>query len=661
MSEQDNKVNVIKDHLAKLESEGGQYENRVKDFQQDIKKQTSSVSRNIDQGKTDILSQIANLATTVSDLTDNLKGLKTDIESEKGDFGSRLEKLLDQLQKGTVTLQKQLNSLTKKQEEDISQIYGEMAGKVNTGLDDIYSHQYKQIKEFQDQISNKLADVQKEFVSTVERENANIGEMSDSVASSFLQALDEFNNRVTQISDAKENELDNVFANTLRQSVSRLEIAKEDLLAGIDGLKARLDDNLIRQKELLNESQQRVIEIIKEEREGVKTKIEKGVDGYYSEWQKYQEEQKQTISNIKENVFESFISALKTNEELQSKVTTEFENSLKSGFRQLEEQILSSLSRVSSDFSKKRLRTSETLTKAFENWYANINSSFEQFGVKTKSKLEDTTSDLNGSLMGFFKKSQDGMKDVLIKHETTLGDLQEGISQQFKEIQTSQEKNIEITLTDVRRTLQSKQSELLTTVSSIAPTADTVVETNREVIKTKNSEIKRSSTAAFDDLRKQIRTIEQDGLVAIQNIVSITNDKLDQAVKDSEESTTVLVGSLEDEHKNSLIQFRSDTSQKITDHQDTLDKYSSSLQERFAEFFTEVQNTSDNFIGKTHDQREYIDDQRRKIDVQFEEVQSSIDSSVDNFKNNVTTNSDNITSSVKQITTTTKEIIKDLR
>ena len=69
MSDQDNKVNVIKDHLAKLESEGGQYENRVKDFQQDIKKQTSSVSRNIDQGKTNILLQITDLATTVSDLS----------------------------------------------------------------------------------------------------------------------------------------------------------------------------------------------------------------------------------------------------------------------------------------------------------------------------------------------------------------------------------------------------------------------------------------------------------------------------------------------------------------------------------------------------------------------------------------------------------------
>ncbi|MHA1975436.1 MAG: hypothetical protein ACW98F_12585 [Candidatus Hodarchaeales archaeon] len=661
MSEQDNKLSVLKDHLAKLESEGGQFDNRVKDFQQDIKKQVTSATRNVDQSKTDILAQISSVTTIVSEMTDSLTMLKEDIDSEKSNFGPRLEKLIGQLQKGTSTLQKQLTSLTSKQKEEISQIYTQMAGKVNTGLNDIYSYQYKQIKEFQDQVSNKLAGVQKDFVSTIERENANIGEMSDSVASSFLQMLDEFNKRMDQIGDAKENELENVFANTMRQSVSRLEIAKEDLLAGIDGLKARLDENLVNQKELLKESQQEVIDIINEEKEGVKVKIQKGVDGYYNEWQKYHGEQKQAITNIKENVFESFLSALKTNEELQSNVTMEFEKSLKSGFRQLEDQILSSLTRVSSDFNKKRIRTSETLTKVFENWYTNIDSSFDQFGVKTKSKLNDTTSDLNGSIQDFFKKSQNGMKDVLDRHEKTLGDLQEGISQQFKEIQAGQEKNIEITLTDVKQNLKSKQSELLTTISSIAPAADTVVEANQKIIRKKQSEIKSSNTAAFDDLRKQIRRIEQDGLVAIQNIVSTTNDKLDQAVKESEESSKVLVEGLEEEHKNLLAKFRTETSQKLNDQQDTLKKYSSSLQGRLDEFFTEVQRTPDQFIDKTRNEREFFDDHRRKMDVKFEEVTNSFDSSVDTLTNNVSTNSENIKTSVKQISTTTKGIIKDLR
>ena len=324
MSEQENKVSILKDHLAKLESEGGQFENRVKDFQQEIKKEATSAVRSVNQGKTDILTQISNVATIVSELTDSLNGLKKNVDLENSNFGTRLEKLLGQLQKGTNTLQKQLNSLASKQEEEISLIYSQMAGKVNTGLNDIYSYQYKQIGEFQEQISNKLADVQKNFVSTVERENANIGEMSESVASSFLQTLDEFNKRMDQIGDAKENELENVFANTMRQSVSRLEVAKEDLLAGIDGLKSRLDDNLVNQKQLLEEAQQKVIEIINEEKEGVKTKIQEGVDGYYGEWQKYHGQQKQSITNIKENVFESFVAALKTNEELQSIDTKDF-------------------------------------------------------------------------------------------------------------------------------------------------------------------------------------------------------------------------------------------------------------------------------------------------------------------------------------------------
>ncbi len=661
MSEQDNKVSILKDHLTKLESEGGQFENRMKDFLQDLKKQAISTTQGIERGKTDILSQISTVTTTISDLTTSLNDLKDDIESEKGNFGSQMEKLLGQLQKNTSSLEKQLKSLTNKQEQEISEIYSQMAGKVNTGLSEIYSYQYKQIKEFQDQISNKLAAIQKDFIGTVERENANLGEMSEGIAASFLESLDDFNSRMTQIGNAKENELDNVFTNVMRQSVSRLEIAKEDLLAGIDGLKARLDDNLVKQKELLNESQQRVVSIIDEEKEGVKTKIEKGVDGYFTEWQKYQEEQKQSIVNIKDNVLESFLSALKTNEELQSNVTKDFENSLKTGFRQLEEQIISSLSRVSSDYTKKRQRTSETLIKAFESWYANIDSSLSQFGVKTKSKLQDTTSTLNGSIMDFFDQSQKGMKDVLVKHEKTLGDLQEGISQQFKEIQSGQEKNIEITLTDVRQNLKTKQSEILTTISSIAPSAETTVEANKEVIKTKNSEFKRTSTSVFDDLRKQIRTIEQDGLVTLQNIASTTNDKLDEAVKESEESSKALVEGLEVEHKNSLIQYKTETSQKLSDHQDTLDKFSSSLQGRFSDFFTEVQKTSNQFIEKTRDEREYFDEQRRKMDVKFEEVQSSLDSSIDSLKNSVSTNSDNVKTSLKQVTTATKSIIKEMR
>jgi len=190
VSEQDNKLNKMKDHLTKLESESGQYNNRVKEFQQDLKKQATSVSQSIDQGKTDILTEISKLATTVSDLTDSLNRLKSDIDSEKKTFGSRLGKLLEQLQKGTATLQNQLNTVISTQEQEISQIYSQMAGKVNTGLSEIYSHQYKQIKGFQDQISNKLAHIQKEFISTVERESTNIGEMSDNVAASFVQSLD---------------------------------------------------------------------------------------------------------------------------------------------------------------------------------------------------------------------------------------------------------------------------------------------------------------------------------------------------------------------------------------------------------------------------------------------------------------------------------------
>ena len=76
----------------------------------------------------------------------------------------------------------------------------------------------------------------------------------------------------------------------------------------------------------------------------------------------------------------------------------------------------------------------------------------------------------------FFDESKTGLSQTLATHQGTLGELQENISQLFKEIQKGQEKNIEITLVDVRKALLAKQSELITAVASIEPSADTAVE-----------------------------------------------------------------------------------------------------------------------------------------------------------------------------------------
>jgi len=660
-SEQENKQSLIKDQLAKLESENRQFEGRVKDFNQELKKQSEKLTRGIDQSKKDTITQIQAVLSNVNDLNDKVSGLKQGLESDKGELEPKLDKLLGQLINGVSDLQKQLIALSSTQEEDISRIYKEMTGKVNSGLNEIYSSQHTQIRKFQDQISTKLATIQRDIISTVESENATIVEMSESITSSFLKSLDEFHSKVRKMGDSKENELDNVFAKAVSESVARLEIAKEDLLAGIDGLKIRLDENFVKQKEIFQQSQEVVVQKLVEGKADAKARIDKGIDRYWQEFVKFQSEQSNTISNIKENVYESFMNALKTNDDLQSKLTTDFENSMKSGFRQLEEQILASLSRVSADFNKKRERTAETFSATFDKWDNNVTSSISNFGKRTKSKLEETTADLNDSLMEFFDESKIGLSETLSTHQGTLGELQDNIGQLFKEIQRGQEKNIEITLVDVRKALLAKQSELITTIASIEPSAEVVVHLSREIVETKNSDIKKSSTAAFDDLRKQIRSIEQDGTLSIQNIVTETGNRLDDAVKESEESTTNLVEGLEDEHKNSLASYRENMTKEYNNQQDSLENYRSALKEKFTAFFNEVQETSDHFNNQISSERELLDDQRRQTEVKFEEVNAGLDTAIETLSSSVSANTQNISKSTKQITSTTKDIVKSQR
>ena len=82
--EQDSKINELKDNLVKIESESTQLENRRKEFQPDLKKQKDSLTRNINQGKKDLLGQIDHVSSTVSELSARISSMKGDLESEKG-------------------------------------------------------------------------------------------------------------------------------------------------------------------------------------------------------------------------------------------------------------------------------------------------------------------------------------------------------------------------------------------------------------------------------------------------------------------------------------------------------------------------------------------------------------------------------------------------
>ncbi|MHA1941509.1 MAG: hypothetical protein ACW97P_07265 [Candidatus Hodarchaeales archaeon] len=657
-NEQENKIDVLKDHMAKLESEKGQFENHVKEFRKNLKQYDDDFSLGIDEEKKGLIDELSSIITNINEYRDKLLKFKNELGADRNNFEGNLDGLLGKLEEGISNLDNQLRTLTSKQEEEIANIYKQMSENVSSGLKNIFSSQYQQIETFENQISKRLGDIQRDIVSTVESENANIVEMASGISSSFLESLDDFKSRIRQLGDTKENELDNVFANTVRESVARLEIAKEDLLAGIDGLKNRLEEHLVQQKAVFEESQKQVLSLIDAGKNDAKARIDKGIDRYWEEFKKYQIEQSQKVANIKENVYQSFMSALDTNESLQSNELTDFENNMKNGFKQLENQILGSLSRISTDFNKKRAATTETFTKTFEDWSTGIDTSLAQFGSKTKSKLQETTSDLNTSLMSFFDNSQKGLSDTLSKHSGTLGDLQESINQLFRQIQAGQEKNIEITLVDVQKALMSKQSELITTVASIDPSAGTVVDNQRENIKTKNQEIKIASSAAFDDLKNQMHSIAQDGIASIQNIVRETRDNLDRAIKSSEDSSQSLVDRIERDHKDSIHQYRTNVGQKFDNQTNSIDQFRSSLKERFEEFFSESQRTSDSIITQLEDDANSLTDSRRSMGIKVDGVKDSVSSSTNSLKTNIEENTKKISGSVKQISSSSKDIIK---
>ncbi|MHA2174235.1 MAG: hypothetical protein ACXACP_08795 [Candidatus Hodarchaeales archaeon] len=657
-NEQENKIDVLKDHMAKLESEKGQFENHVKEFRKNLKRYDDDFSLGIDEEKKGLIDELSSIITNINEYRDKLLKFKNELGADRNNFEGNLDGLLGKLEEGISNLDNQLRTLTSKQEEEIANIYKQMSENVSSGLKNIFSSQYQQIETFENQISKRLGDIQRDIVSTVESENANIVEMASGISSSFLESLDDFKSRIRQLGDTKENELDNVFANTVRESVARLEIAKEDLLAGIDGLKNRLEEHLVQQKAVFEESQKQVLTLIDAGKNDAKARIDKGIDRYWEEFKKYQIEQSQKVANIKENVYQSFMSALDTNESLQSNELTDFENNMKNGFKQLENQILGSLSRISTDFNKKRAATTETFTKTFEDWSTGIDTSLAQFGSKTKSKLQETTSDLNTSLMSFFDNSQKGLSDTLSKHSGTLGDLQESINQLFRQIQAGQEKNIEITLVDVQKALMSKQSELITTVASIDPSAGTVVDNQRENIKTKNQEIKIASSTAFDDLKNQMNSIAQDGIASIQNIVRETRDNLDRAIKSSEDSSQSLVDRIERDHKDSIHQYRTNVGQKFDNQANYIDQFRSSLKERFEEFFSESQRTSDSIITQLEDDANSLTDSRRSMGIKVDGVKDSVSSSTNSLKTNIEENTKKISGSVKQISSSSKDIIK---
>ncbi|MFX0174528.1 MAG: hypothetical protein ACFE9L_21835, partial [Candidatus Hodarchaeota archaeon] len=621
-NEQSNQVSRLKDQIAKIKNEQNFLEQRIVEFQTGTKKLSEDFNKDLSRRRKGVQEDINLVLKNVDKLTQELKDYQNKtLVAEKGSLNNRLETLLGQITKGVEKLQKKIVNLSTKQEEEISTIYSEMAGKVNTGLNDIYSSQRGKISDFEDDISNWLTTIQREIISLVERETTSIREMTDNIASSFSKTLDDFKERIISFSDVKEVEIDKYFAGIVTDSISRMEIAKEDLLAGIDGLKYKLEESLKKQKELNEEMKKEVQNILISTKTEAKSNIDSIKTEHIGNWKEYQEEQLNNLSSFKEKTEISFQNALKKNEELESKVFTDLQEKLRISFSQLQERIISDVSNVFNDFEAIREKTSSSLVSALDNRFNGLTRSFNAFGKdKVISQIEKTTADLNAFLSEFFDSIKKSVGQSVNTKDGTFNQLQNTLNDQFKEIQTGQEKNIETTLTDIKKAFRSKQSELITLVSNIVPAADDHIDSHRSQIESIKSEMTRARSSEVEDIRKQITGVERDGLTAIQNIIQSTQHKLDENVRESEEAAKELVLGLKDQHKESISKFRATSSQEFDKHLSDINIYQENLKDKFNAFFNGQQASLDQFIDENKTRRESIDDHRRQFDIKLEEL-----------------------------------------
>ncbi|MFX1284303.1 MAG: hypothetical protein ACFFB5_11640 [Promethearchaeota archaeon] len=716
-TEQDEKISRIKDHKAKIESENSQLQKRILDFGKESKKALESFTNSLAKSKDSTLSEINILMNSIDNFTRELEDYKKKtLLSDKAALNDRLNNLLGQISSGVQTLQKAMINLSTQQEEDVSSIYSQMAGKVNTGLSDIYSTQRDQISEFEDSISNKLSQIQRDIVSTVESESANQREMTESIASSFIESLNEFRAKIRDLSDSKETNVDAIFAGTVSDSVGRLEMAKEDLLAGIDGVMNNLEESLTSQKSNNTEMQKAIHEAVIKAKSDVKARIENQLLEAIEDWKSVQEEHSSALSTIKETSAKTFQNILESNENSQTNMLTDLENQLMTNLyneidnitlsftkfqdsilnqidalisrltsareemkgsldgllvsnlnkiggigKQLEDQVSGVISKVSDEYKKTRENMYSSLMNAVEDRFSAIDSSIVQYKETTATKFDKTASDIDVSLMDFFDNTETIIGVTISKNASTLDQLGDTVNESFRTLQSGQEKNIETTLTDIRSTLRTKQSELVTTISSISPAAEDHIESNLEYIEDKKSEVTRTSTAAFDDLRKQVTAIEQDGMSSIRSIVGETHHKLDENVKTSEQSTKDLIEGLEDEHKSSIAKFRANATKELNKNIEIVDNYRDNLQEKFTRFFDDQQQSLDSFLEANRNHREGVDDQRRTLDIKFEELNTAIDTASETLTMNVTTNTENVVTSVKTILKDTDDIIETIK
>ncbi|MHA2244753.1 MAG: hypothetical protein ACXADY_07260 [Candidatus Hodarchaeales archaeon] len=716
-AEQKSKTSRIQDHKGKIESDKSQLNQHILNFQEEGTKASEAFSRTLDRSKTKVLLEIRSLKKVIDQLTTNLEDYKErSLESDKNALNERLANLIGEIASGVEELKNVLVQLSTKQEEDISTIYGGLGNQVSTGLTDIYASQRDQLGQFEKEISSRLDEIKKNIMSIVERENTNQQEFAKNVSSSINESLIDFHKNIRDLSNVKENEINTIFSGTMTKSISRLEIAKEGLNAGLDGATQKLDKTLTHQKSINEELQNDVNKNIDESRSEVKKQVERLRFDTVEEWKSRQNEQLEALKAIQDSSLHQYEEALSVNETFQKKLLSDLEHHLRSSVyteidnislsfnqfqdsfidkvdslisrltnfrdeikenlntllisnvekigdisKQTEEHLSEVFSEVSKEYENSRKNTLSSLSKAVKERFGSIIDYVDQFESTLDTKMEKTATNLDDALMDFHDTTGRNTGESINRNSATLAAFRTNIVESFNNLQSSQDENIEKTLIDLQNILRSKQTDLITAMSTLETMAEGHIEKHRLSINENSTETFNISAAAFDGLKKEIMTLRQDSTSTIQNIIETTHHELDENVNSSEEKARGLVEGLEDEHKNEIAEFRSKASQEINQKQQLLDDYISSLKVKFTKFFDDQHQTLDHFISESRSKRETVTNIRKNLDTKIEEVSSHIDSATENFQNNLNINTQTIITSANQVIGSIDDLLESLK
>jgi len=202
--------------------------------------------------------------------------------------------------------------------------------------------------------------------------------------------------------------------------------------------------------------------------------------------------------------------------------------------KQSEEDLSETLSEVSTKFENSREDSYSSLSKAVKERFDAITNYVDQLGNILDKKLENNNADLDVALLKFHNTTGQHMEETINKNTAKMTQFRKNIVESFDTLQNGQTENIEKTIKDLRNILRSKQSDLITTISSLEPIAEEHIEAYRLTVDEKNEETNQLSVAAFNDLRREIDALQQNSLETIKNVVETTHQQLDDNVKSSD-------------------------------------------------------------------------------------------------------------------------------